>query len=59
VAGALEVCTEDEIEARWVLSILLAELPIKQAVELAARITGARKNALYDQALQLRQDGAQ
>lgn len=38
-------------EALRVLSALLEELPASQAARLAARITGARKNALYDVAL--------
>ncbi|ARU03864.1 16S rRNA (cytidine(1402)-2'-O)-methyltransferase [Comamonas serinivorans] len=37
------------------LSALLAELPLKSAVRLAAQITGAPRNALYDQALSLKQ----
>ena len=40
-------------EAARVIKLLLAELPLKQAVKLAARITDAKKNALYDYALQL------
>ncbi|MCK7492494.1 MAG: hypothetical protein MZW92_13595 [Comamonadaceae bacterium] len=32
-----------------------AELPLKQAVKLAAEITGAHRNALYRQALDLKQ----
>lgn len=39
------------IEAQRVLTILLKELPVKQAAALAAEITGARKNALYQLAL--------
>lgn len=42
-------------EAR-VLRLLLAELPLRQAVSLAAAITGARRNALYDLALQWQRD---
>ena len=38
-------------EALRVLDILAAGLPTKQAAELAARITGANKKALYDAAL--------
>ena len=39
-------------EAARVLELLLAELPLKQAVKLAAEISGASKNALYDLALE-------
>lgn len=42
---------DDLTEARRVLDILLEDLPASQAVRLAARITGAKKNALYDLAL--------
>ena len=40
-------------EVERVLQLLLAELPLKQAVKLATEITGAKKNALYERALQL------
>lgn len=38
-------------EALRILDILLAELPASQAARLAARLSGERKNALYDVAL--------
>lgn len=38
-----------------VLRLLLQELPVKTAVRLAADITGQARNALYEQALQLRE----
>lgn len=41
-------------EAQRVLQVLLDELPLKQAVKLAADISGAKKNALYQLALKLK-----
>ena len=43
-----------DAEAERVLQALLAELPVKQAAKLAAKITGAGKNALYDRALEMK-----
>jgi 16S rRNA (cytidine1402-2'-O)-methyltransferase len=39
------------------LTLLLAELPLKQAVSLASAISGAPRNALYERALTLRRPG--
>jgi 16S rRNA (cytidine1402-2'-O)-methyltransferase len=39
-------------EAERVLDLLIAELPVKTAVRLAAEISGAPRNALYTLALQ-------
>lgn len=47
------VATDGGDEQR-VLALLLAELPLKTAVKLAAEITGASRNALYESALALR-----
>ncbi|MFT7723081.1 MAG: 16S rRNA (cytidine(1402)-2'-O)-methyltransferase [Roseateles sp.] len=41
-------------EALRVLALLAAELPLKQAVALAAQVSGAPRNRLYDAALALR-----
>ncbi|GAB3487390.1 16S rRNA (cytidine(1402)-2'-O)-methyltransferase [Curvibacter fontanus] len=41
-----------------VLTLLLAELPLKTAVRLAAEITGSPRNTLYEAALQLKKDEA-
>jgi 16S rRNA (cytidine1402-2'-O)-methyltransferase len=41
-------------EGLRVLQLLLPELPLKTAVKLAAEITGESKNALYEQALELK-----
>ena len=39
-----------------ILKMLLAELPLKTAVKLAAQITNASRNELYDTALKLKQE---
>ena len=44
-------------ETRRILKTLLDELPLKQAVKLATDITGAKKNALYQTALELKSHG--
>jgi 16S rRNA (cytidine1402-2'-O)-methyltransferase len=44
----------DTAEQERVLDILAAELPLKQAAALAARITGGNRNALYRLGLQRR-----
>lgn len=49
-AAAVETRVVDADTER-VLRILLEELPVKQAAALAAKITGAKKNALYQFAL--------
>lgn len=40
-----------------ILSLLMAHLPLKTAVQLSAEITGAPRNTLYEQALKLQQQG--
>ena len=41
-------------EVERTLKLLMAELPLKQAVKLAAEITGAKKNALYEHGLNIK-----
>lgn len=43
-----------DAETERVLKLLLTDLPVKQAARLAAEITGAAKNDLYQRALQLK-----
>ena len=43
--------------AQHIMNILAAELPTKQAAELAAKITGESKKALYDLALARKDEG--
>lgn len=45
---------EDEARAQHVLEVLLEDLPLKQAVALATRITGGQKNTLYKRALEIK-----
>lgn len=44
-------------EAERTLSVLMRELPLKQAAALAAEITGSKKNALYKRGLELGDNG--
>jgi 16S rRNA (cytidine1402-2'-O)-methyltransferase len=55
VLHPLPVVAADGAEGERVLRLLLAELPLKSAVRVAAEITGAARNALYDLALRLKQ----
>ncbi|ANG61944.1 16S rRNA (cytidine(1402)-2'-O)-methyltransferase [Marinobacterium aestuarii] len=52
VQGAPAAAADDvNVEAMRVLDVLLEELPIKQAAALAAKLTGLKKNFLYQAAL--------
>ncbi|MBK9521828.1 MAG: 16S rRNA (cytidine(1402)-2'-O)-methyltransferase [Rhodocyclaceae bacterium] len=46
--------SEIDLQTERMLTILLAELPLKQAAKLTAEITGQPKNALYQRALALK-----
>ncbi|SEA67988.1 16S rRNA (cytidine1402-2'-O)-methyltransferase [Variovorax sp. YR216] len=50
------VTTGENAEGERVLRLLLAELPLKSAVRIAAEITGAPRNALYDAGLRMREE---
>ena len=54
VEGAPQVESAVDTEAERILGILLEELPLKQAAALAARITGGKKNQLYQRALAMK-----
>jgi 16S rRNA (cytidine1402-2'-O)-methyltransferase len=45
---------EELAEAERILGILLEECPVKSAAALAAKITGMKKNALYEMALRMK-----
>jgi 16S rRNA (cytidine1402-2'-O)-methyltransferase len=55
VSGAITTENQQlDAQSERVLTLLLAELPLKQAAKLAAEITGKPKNALYERALVLK-----
>jgi 16S rRNA (cytidine1402-2'-O)-methyltransferase len=56
VAGAAPAADDEQTASestRELLRALVAELPVKQAVSVAARVTGGKRNALYRQAIAL------
>ncbi len=55
VPRAEQAAVDEETER--VLKILLDELPVSQAAALAAKITGLKKNKLYEYALIIKGDG--
>ncbi len=59
LVGGAEGRPEGELspEAERILRILLHDLPVKQAAALAARISGEKKNLLYQFAISLKQQG--
>lgn len=56
VEAAPPVSDDLNMESRRVLSLLMDELPVKTAASLAAKITGDKKNRLYELALQLKKN---
>jgi 16S rRNA (cytidine1402-2'-O)-methyltransferase len=54
VEGAPQASDAADAEAERILQILLSECSVKQAAGLAAQITGMKKNALYERALQIK-----
>jgi 16S rRNA (cytidine1402-2'-O)-methyltransferase len=58
VEGAVEAAPDDAALDKT-LAALLEELPLKQAVALAVKITGGSRNDLYQRALVLKGEGVQ
>ncbi|MBL0121405.1 MAG: 16S rRNA (cytidine(1402)-2'-O)-methyltransferase [Betaproteobacteria bacterium] len=54
-ASGAEMAQEQALERT--LTILCAELPVKQAVALAVKLTGEKKNKVYEMALAIREQG--
>ena len=56
IAGAPAKAESDEHALRALLAVLLEELSIKQASAIAARLSGERKNRVYQLALAMREE---
>jgi 16S rRNA (cytidine1402-2'-O)-methyltransferase len=56
VSGAPERAAGLDAATERTLAVLLEELPLKQAVQLAVKITGGNKNELYQRALALKEE---
>ncbi len=54
VTGAVEKQDGLDAEAERILTLLLRNLPLKQAVQLAVQVTGIGRNELYQRALKLK-----
>ena len=54
IVGGNVAALAEPSAAQRTLEILLRELPLKQAVHLAAAITGTKKNVLYERALEVK-----
>ena len=54
ISGAAEQQQDLDVEAERILTLLLQEIPLKRAVQLAVQISGASKNHLYQRALQIK-----
>lgn len=54
VQGADEVDAGVSVDASRLLSLLTEHVPVKEAVRICAEVTGRKRNALYDLALQLK-----
>ena len=54
IHGAADASADLDAQTRHTLEVLAAELPLKQAAALAARISGVARNRLYDYGLVLK-----
>ena len=55
VAGCEESSSDVDAACKRILTVLLAELPLKQAVSITQRLTNKNHRAIYQLALQLKQ----
>ena len=56
VAGAAGEAQSTDTASEALLRVLLSELPLRQAVDLTVKATGAQRKALYKKALELKEE---
>ena len=54
--AGVEAVSVSDADVRSMLKTLLAELPVKQAASIAAKLSGKRKNEVYDLALSVKKE---
>ena len=54
--GGVEPVSDEAVQVLSTLKVLMADLPVKQAAGLAAKLTGLRKNEVYTMALELKKE---
>jgi 16S rRNA (cytidine1402-2'-O)-methyltransferase len=57
VAGEKEISDAASAETQRILAILIEKLSVKEAVEITMKITGQKKNLIYEMALKLKNSG--
>ena len=55
IAGNIQPMVVQDQQRHDILSLLLAELPVKKAATLTAKITGCSKNTAYEEAIEIQQ----
>jgi len=55
--AGVEPAKQEDADLRPLLKLLMAELPLKQASGLAAKISNRRKNEIYELALKVKEEG--
>jgi len=54
--SGVEPLASSDADVSAMLKVLLAELPVKQATSIASKLSGKRKNEVYNLALSVKQE---